>query len=125
MSTSDLDKYLDNLPGKLRDELSAVVRDEAETLAEAQRAALRAQLQEPDETGALEASVQVISGAHDLEFVIQAGGNATADGGYDRAMAFEFGTSRQPARPFFYSTARERQPGIRDRIANAVERIMK
>ena len=132
MSNPDLKRYLAELPDALERELSGVIRGEAEGLADAQRAALRTQLQVPDDSGDLEGSIRVEDGEHALEFFVRAGGNATnteiRDGSgtdFDYGAAFEFGTSKQPARPFFYSTYRERSDGIRDRIAKAVERILR
>ncbi|MBN8982977.1 MAG: hypothetical protein J0H32_00605, partial [Rhizobiales bacterium] len=44
---------------------------------------------------------------------------------YDYALANEFGTVHQPARPVAYPTARRMEPEIRANIAAAVERILK
>lgn len=100
----DLDAYLNALPDKITEQLSGVVREQAGRLSEAQKDALRSLEQPPEETGDLEASCTVVPGASDLEFLVQAGGEATTRDGYDHALGFEFGISHQPARPFFYST---------------------
>lgn len=113
------------LPHKIERELSGVIRGEAEGLADVQRASLRAQLQAPDDSGDLESSIRVEPGDNPLEYIVKAGGETTTADGFDRALGFEFGTSKQPARPFFYSIYRERADGIRDRIAKAVERILR
>jgi HK97 gp10 family phage protein len=44
---------------------------------------------------------------------------------YDHAEAFEHGTSRQPARPFFWPTYRDKREGIRQAIEAAVEKVLK
>lgn len=40
--------------------------------------------------------------------------------GYDYALASEFGTSKEEAEPFFYSTFREKKDGIQERIEQAI-----
>jgi HK97 gp10 family phage protein len=127
----DLDAYLDGLTDKVREKLSGAIRAEAQGLSDAQRAALQALEQEPDDSGDLVDSCQVVDGENDLEFIVQAGGEATTKevrGGsgvpYDYAEAFEYGTSRQPARPFFWPTYRERREQIEENIADAVSEAL-
>src|SRR3954447_1313449 len=107
----DFDAYLNALPDQITEQLSGVLREQAELLSAAQKRALQALEQSPDETGDLEESCTVVPGKDDLEFIVQAGGPLTTkdirEGSgvpYDYAVGFEFGTSHQPARPFFYST---------------------
>jgi len=45
--------------------------------------------------------------------------------GYDYALGFEFGTSKQPARPFFYSTYHAMKDDMQDAINDAVSEILK
>jgi hypothetical protein len=132
MTTSDLDRYLAELPDRLREELADVIREEAEALSDAQREALRAQLQPPDDSGALEESCVVVDGANELEVIVQAGGEATTteirdSSGvpYDHALAFEYGNSRQPPRPFFWTTVRARRDAMQERITAAIEKVLK
>lgn len=101
-------------------------------LSDAQRDALRGLEQAPADTGDLEASCTVVPGADELEWIVQAGGDATTgdvrDGSgvdFDYGEAFEFGTSRQQARPFFWPTYREKRDGIRQAIADAVGKAIK
>lgn len=126
----DLDAYLSSLPDKLREQLSDVLREQAFRLSDAQRAALRALEQSP-ETGALEASCTVAPGANDLEYIVQAGGDMTTkevrEGSgepYDYALGFEFGTSHQPARPFFYSTYNAMRDDMQKAIDEAVNEVL-
>jgi HK97 gp10 family phage protein len=126
----DIQDYLNSLPDKLREPLAAVIREQAELLSQAQKDALRA-LEQSDETGDLEASCVVVSGASDLEVCVQAGGDATtkdvSEGSgvnYDYAEAFEFGTSHQPARPFFYSTYHAMHDDMQDAINDAVNEVL-
>jgi HK97 gp10 family phage protein len=121
----DLARYLSDLPEKAREILSDTVREQADLLSAAQRETLRALEQLPEETGDLEDSCVVVPGNSDLEFVVQAGGELTTkeirEGSghpYDYALAFEFGTSHQPARPFFWNTYRARK---KDDIQNALD----
>lgn len=44
---------------------------------------------------------------------------------FDHAVAFEFGTSRQHAKPFFWPTYRAKRQGIVDTINQAVEKALK
>lgn len=127
----DLDAYLNSLPDKLREHISDVLREQAFRLSDAQRAALQALEQSP-ESGALEASCTVAPGADDLEYIVQAGGDMTTkevrDGSgqpYDYAEAFEYGTSRQEARPFFWPTYRAMKDDIHEAINDAVSEVLK
>lgn len=127
----ELQRYIAGLSGKMRRELSGVIDDEAQALSDAQRERLRSLQQAPDDTGDLEASCRVAEGAHDLEKLVQAGGELTRTdirGGsgvdYDYALGFEYGTSRQPARSFFWSTIRERRDAMQARISAAVAKVL-
>jgi hypothetical protein len=126
----DLQDYLNNLPEKLIEQLSDVVLEQAELLSEAQRQALQS-LEQTDETGDLEASCVVVPGENPLEFIVQAGGELTTKeirGGsgvpYDYAVGFELGTSRQPARPFFYSTYNAMRDDMQDAINDAINEAL-
>ena len=128
----DLEMYLDSLSDKLADQLSDAIREQAERLSAAQRARLQELEQSPDETGNLEASCIVVEGENKLEWIAQAGGDLTTtdirEGSgveWDRALGFEFGTSKQPARSFFWSTYREMKPEIEDAINEAVNEVLK
>jgi hypothetical protein len=115
----DLQAWFDGLPRKVRSRAADVVRQEAEALSSAQLARLKSLEQPPDDSGGLEASCQVIPGETEADVVVVAGGDLTNVDGYDHAMGFEFGTTKQPARSFFWSTFRERADGIRERIEDA------
>ncbi|WP_314945919.1 hypothetical protein [Bradyrhizobium cosmicum] len=126
----DLDAYLEALPDKLTERLSDVLRVQAFRLSDAQREALRA-LEASPESGALEASCTVAQGDNDLEYLVQAGGDMTTkevrEGSgepYDYALGFEFGTSRQPARPFFYNTYEAMRDDMQQAIDDAVSEVL-
>jgi HK97 gp10 family phage protein len=127
----DLQAYLESLPDKLTAELADVIRDQAEALSDAQRAALQS-LEDTEPTGDLEASCVAVPGDSPLEFAVQAGGDLTTkeirEGSgvdYDYALAFEFGTSRQPARPFFWPTYQARKDDIQQAIDEAANEVLK
>ena len=128
---SDFDAYLNSLPDKLVAELSGVVREQAEMLSGAQRQALE-QLEETEPTGDLAASCIVVPTDDPLTFIVQAGGDLTTkevrEGSgvkYDYAEAFEFGTSHQHAKPFFWPTYRAKREDIVTAIDAAVEKVLK
>jgi HK97 gp10 family phage protein len=128
----DLDAYLNALPDRITEELSGVLREQAELLSAAQKQALQSLEQAPDETGDLEGSCIVVPGKNDLEFIVQAGGDLTTkevrEGSgepYDYAVGFEFGTSHQPARPFFYSTYNAMKDDMQEAINDAVNEVLK
>lgn len=126
----DLENYLNSLPDKITERLSDVLREQAFRLSDAQRAALQSLEQSP-ETGALEASCTVAAGANDLEYIVEAGGDMTTkevrEGSsivYDYGLAFEFGTSRQQARPFFYPTYNTMRDEMQGAIGEAVNEVL-
>lgn len=126
----DIDAYLESLPDKLTEQLSDVIREQAERLSQAQREALQS-LEQSDETGHLEESCTVVPGSNDLEFIVQAGGELTTkevrEGSgqpYDYAEGFEFGTSRQAARPFFFNTYHAMHDDMQKAIEDAITEIL-
>jgi HK97 gp10 family phage protein len=126
----DLQAYLESLPDKLTAHLADTIREQAEALSAAQKQALEA-LEKTEPTGDLEASCVVVRGNSDLEVFVQAGGELTTkeirEGSgvqYDYALGFEFGTSRQPARPFFYNTYNARKDDIQDAIDQAANEVI-
>lgn len=146
---TELDRYLGDLPFKVKRELVAAIKQEADRLAEAIRA------EAPVETGALRDSVKVRRTRNDLTLYVTAGGAATtkyydrstgyeravvidgrdnegiakqADGAgvsYDYALAVEYGTANEQAQPFFYPTARAMEDEIRENIEAAIEKALK
>jgi HK97 gp10 family phage protein len=126
----ELQDYLNSLPDKLVEPLAAVIREQAQSLSDAQRSALRS-LEQSSATGDLEESCTVVDGDNDLEVFVQAGGDLTTkevrEGSgvsYDYAEAFEFGTSRQPAQPFFYPTYHAMRDDMQQAITDAVNEVL-
>lgn len=121
---SELENYLKGLPAKMRRELSAAVKAQAERLSAAQKQALQSFEQPPDDSGALEASCRVESKG-EMEFEVVAGGESTTVDGYDYAVGFALGTQRQPARDFFYGPYRVLQKSMVSEIQKATEKALK
>lgn len=121
----DVQAWFDGLARKVQAQVAAVVKQEAEDLSAAQLARLQSLERPPAETGALEASCEVIPGTNDAQFVVVAGGDQTTVDGYDHALGFEFGTQKQPAEPFFWPVFRERAAAARQRIEDAITEAMK
>lgn len=127
MTADELQKYLESLPDKVEQNVADILQEQARQLSDAQRAALRAQAVAPDESGHLEQSCGVETGDDSLDVHVVAGGDLTmtevrSDSGepYDYALGFEFGNSRQPARPFFWNTYRAMKPDIDQAISDAI-----
>lgn len=100
--------------------------EEAQGLAEAMRRVV------PVGSGNLRESIRVVAGKNPLEVKITAGGPLTsakvrhgATAVYDYAIATEFGTQKERAEPFFFSTYRKRKRQIRQHIAEAMGRSLK
>ena len=127
--TDELEGWFRDLPRKLQRELAGKFRARVDhasaTLAEAA----------PFKTGATRGSVRVRRRRHELDVEILAGGAATtkevrkgATGtAYDYALAGEFGTEHQDAKPWFYKTwfgglKDETASGIADDVADIVSR---
>jgi hypothetical protein len=119
-------RYFRGLPMKVKRQVAGVIKEQADGLAEAIRAAA------PKKTGALAGSVQVRRGRNSLELVVVAGGAATtkvvrkgSGVSYDYALGVEFGNSHVGERPFFYTTYRARADGIRQAIEDGVAEALK
>ena len=124
--TDKLDAYLANLPIKMKRELATAIKVEADKLAEAIKAAA------PVDSGALRESVVVRRERGELSLVVSAGGDATmtevrkgSGEDYDYSLALEYGTSKDHAQPFFYSTARAMEDEIKRNIEAAVGKALK
>lgn len=123
----ELQRYLGQLPFKMKRQLAGAIKTEADRLASAIKAAA------PFKTGTLRESVKVRRKRNDLDLEVTAGGEATTkevrngsgDATYDYSLSAEFGSRNKPAQPFFYSTARAMQAEIRENIEAAVAEALK
>lgn len=120
--SAELQSWFKSLPGKVQREFAKDLKRIADGLAEDIRRAAPV-----GETGRLKESVRVTRGRKSLELYVEAGGPLTTKevrGGsgvaYDYALGQEFGNSRTPANPFFYSTYRARRDEVRADIEEAV-----
>jgi HK97 gp10 family phage protein len=84
----------------------------------------------PRDKGTLAASIRLETDANNLRATIKAGGPTTTrpvrSGGpdYDYARAQEFGTSDQPANPFFFPAWRLGRKGARSAINRAMKQAI-
>lgn len=133
IDTREFDAYLQSLPDKIAAEIDGVIKAQAERLSEAQRQALRSLEAPPSETGDLEASCRVEPGERPLEYVVMAGGDSTTTGirggsgssvDFDYGLAFEYGTSRQQARPFFFPTYNAMRDDMQNEINEAIGKAL-
>lgn len=124
--TRELDRYLGGLPFRVRRQLVEAIRQQADRVADAIRAAA------PIKTGNLRNSVQVSRGRNTLELIVTAGGAETtrevragSGASYDYALGVEFGNEHAPAQPFFNFTWRDMQDDVRRQIEAAVDEALK
>src|SRR5689334_1005097 len=103
----DVQGWFDDLPYKVKRQLAAAIKEQADGLAAAIKDAA------PVRSGKLRDSVRVRRRRNELELEVTAGGDDTtkelrSGSGieYDYALAAEFGTSKEEAEPFFFPTFR-------------------
>lgn len=123
----DLDDYLQSLPDHVATEIDSAIKAQADRLSDAQKQALRSLEEAPADSGDLEVSCRVEKGENPLEYVVKAGGELTTkevrEGsgvGFDYALGFEYGTSRQHAKPFFWPTYNVMRDDMQDKINEAI-----
>ena len=121
----EFERAIGQLSFKLRRQIAEAIKAEADRLADAIKAAA------PVKTGKLRDSVKVRRTRNELTLYVTAGGEDTtkevrSGSGveYDYALATEYGTSKENAKPFFYPTARELEPSIRENIEQAVSEAL-
>lgn len=144
----EVNRQIADLEFKVKRELVAAIRTEADRLADAVKAAA------PVKTGALRDSVKVRRTRNDLTLYVTAGGEATTkyydrstgyereviiDGrsnegiakqangagvSYDYSLAIEYGATDHPAEPFFYPTVRAMEDEINANIEAVMEKAL-
>lgn len=123
LSVAQFQDLMRNIPPAVAKELAAGVQEQAQRLAETQRAAaVRGR------TGNLAKSVRVEQGRHPLQRLVKAGGPLTtkpvrtgASATYDYALGQELGNEHSPAQPFFYPSYRLLKKSIRSAISRKVK----
>lgn len=125
-----LTKFFESLPQRIHAELNTALVKEAQALSDAQRQAVESLAEES--SGHLAASCVVAPGRDDLEVIVQAGGELTtkeirkgSGEPFDTAVAFEFGTTRQHAKPFFWPTFHARRDQMTRNLQGALTKALK
>jgi HK97 gp10 family phage protein len=118
LSVAKLQAFFAALPPAMRADLVAATADEASRLARAMTyAAGRV-------SGNLRDSIRVEQGRRPSRFLVRAGGPKTTRGGYDYALANEFGTQKMSAQPFFWPTYRAEKKRIRRNLNAAIRKAL-
>lgn len=107
-SVSRLQRILALLPAELKAPVLAETFDQAEMLARVMRANAHV-----GETTNLVDSIRVEKARREMRVNVLAGGPKTTRGGYDYALANEFGTEKMRAQPFFWRAYRSKKAAIR------------
>jgi HK97 gp10 family phage protein len=114
-SVKKFQRVLEALPVSIRAAVIVETFDQASRLARAMTFATgRAR------TTALRNSIRVEQGRRPTRALVRAGGPKTTVGGYDYALANEFGTSKMSAQPFFWPTYRAERKRIRRELKATV-----
>jgi HK97 gp10 family phage protein len=119
---AEVQSWFDGLSYKVKRQLAAAIKEQADGLAEAIKAAA------PVRSGKLRDSVKVRRRKNELDLEVTAGGDDTikelrqgAGVDYDYALATEYGTTKEAAEPFFYPTYHACEGDIRQAIEDAVD----
>jgi HK97 gp10 family phage protein len=113
-SVKRFQSLLDTLPRRAEGPIRKATFDQARQLANFM------QYNAPRESGALRDSIRVEqSSKSERRALVRAGGQKTTHHGYDYAFAVEFGTERQPAHPFFWTSYRIKRASISAAIKKA------
>lgn len=122
---ADVQNCFDDLPYKVKRQLAAAIKEQADGLAEAIKAAA------PVRSGRLRDLVKVRRKKNDLDLEVTAGGDDTSKAlghgsglDYDYALATEYGTTKGDAEPFFYPTFHAREDDIRQAIEDAANDVV-
>lgn len=114
-SVTKLQRVFDGLTDSMRADVVFAAHYQATKLARAMTYAAPRGV-----TSDLRDSIRVEEGRRPTRFVVRAGGAATTRGGYDYALANEFGTSKMNAQPFFWTTYRAERKRIRRELNKAM-----
>lgn len=111
-----LEKKLRAIPKATRVEVRRVLDVSADEMV-----ALASTLVAQDE-GVLKSTIRKHEGKNELSVVVRAGGDATTENGYDRALAIEHGTSKMPEQPFFWPAYRAIKKRAKGRATRAIRK---
>lgn len=119
-------RRLAQIPPKAKREAYAKLLEGAREMAGAMRSAA------PTKSGALAGSIRIETEEANLRVFLKAGGAATtrevrkgSGVSFDYARAQEFGTSDQPAQPFFWPSYRLLKKRVRSRAVRAIGKALK
>lgn len=79
----------------------------------------------PVDTGKTKSTIRVERGKRGDRFYVKAGGSATTEGGFDTATASEWGTQKEKAKPWFYSTWRRNKKQIRAGLEHEIKKAVR
>lgn len=117
---SRLQRRLDKIPMDVRAAAATEALLGALALSEAMKQVV------PVRTGKTKGTIRVERGKRGDRFYVKAGGAATTDEhGFDTATASEWGTQKETAKPWFYSTWRRNKKQIRAGLEHEIKKAVR
>lgn len=117
---SRLQRRLDKIPIDVRAAAATEALLGALALSEAMKQVV------PVRTGKTKGTIRVERGKRGDRFYVKAGGTATTDEhGFDTATASEWGTQKETAKPWFYSTWRRNKKQIRAGLDHEIKKAVR
>lgn len=117
---SRLQRRLDKIPMDVRAAAATEALLGALALSEAMKQVV------PVRTGKTKGTIRVERGKRGDRFYVKAGGSATTDEyGFDTATASEWGTQKETAKPWFYSTWRRNKKQIRAGLDHEIKKAVR
>lgn len=113
-----LQRRLDKIPLDVRAAAATEALLGALALSEAMRQVV------PVRTGKTKGTIRVERGKRGDRFYVKAGGPATTEAGFDTASASEWGTQKEPAKPWFYATWRRNKKQIRAGLEREIKKAV-
>lgn len=98
-----------------REDVIEILRDEGKKLRD------KAKADAPVYAGLLRAGIRSSLSKKKLQATVSAGGRVRGQSTF-YAKFVEFGTKKKPARPYLYNNARAAEPGVENRLRQALER---
>lgn len=114
-----LQRRLDKIPMDVRAAAATEALLGALGLAEAMKQVV------PVKTGKTKGTIRVERGKRGDRFYVKAGGSATTEGGFDTATASEWGTQKENAKPWFYSTWRRNKKQINAGLEHEIKKAVR
>lgn len=124
LSVTKLQALLNLLPAELKVPILAETIRQAELLRGSMIVKVPVGGADDPHRGALRDSIRIEKGRTEMRVLVRAGGPKTTRGGYDYAIAQEFGTEKMHAQPFFWSSYRARKTTIRRALKAAAKKAI-